>query len=599
MIYDDEITGKAYDARLMKRLLAFTKPYKKLILAGVILTLLASFLQLLGPYLTKVAIDRYIALNNISGLLLILIIYLLVMIFVFVAQFFQIFVTQYFGQRLMFDIRSNIFRHLQSMSLRFFDKNPVGRLMTRVTSDVESLNQIFTQGIVTIFGDFFLLAGIIGALIYLDTRLALWTFSVIPILFFISFIFRSRVRESFRRIRKWVARINTYLQENLTGMSIVQIFNRTEKNFEKFSEINFEHTRAHIQTVFYYALFYPAIEFVGAFAIALVIWRGGIYKIEGVTTFGALVAFIQYAQMFFRPISDLSEKYNILQQAMASSERIFKLLDTRQEILPPLAPIQVPNIAGQIAFKKVYFAYNNNDFVLKDISFELGGGESVAIVGHTGAGKTSLINILGRHYEINTGQILIDGIPIKDWNLDTLRNQMAVVLQDVFLFSGTVRDNIRLGNSDISDDVIEWAAQQVNAHRFIAQLPRKYDTEVKERGTTLSMGQKQLISFARALVRNPRILILDEATSSVDTETEFLIQDALKTLMKGRTSLIIAHRLSTIKHVNRIIVLHKGTIREIGTHQELLSKQGLYYQLYQLQYKYQETYNLDTISHNQ
>jgi len=599
VIYDDEITGKAYDARLMKRLLAFTKPYKKLILAGVILTLLASFLQLLGPYLTKVAIDRYIALNNISGLLLILIIYLLVMIFVFVAQFFQIFVTQYFGQRLMFDIRSNIFRHLQSMSLRFFDKNPVGRLMTRVTSDVESLNQIFTQGIVTIFGDFFLLAGIIGALIYLDTRLALWTFSVIPILFFISFIFRSRVRESFRRIRKWVARINTYLQENLTGMSIVQIFNRTEKNFEKFSEINFEHTRAHIQTVFYYALFYPAIEFVGAFAIALVIWRGGIYKIEGVTTFGALVAFIQYAQMFFRPISDLSEKYNILQQAMASSERIFKLLDTRQEILPPLAPIQVPNIAGQIAFKKVYFAYNNNDFVLKDISFELGGGESVAIVGHTGAGKTSLINILGRHYEINTGQILIDGIPIKDWNLDTLRNQMAVVLQDVFLFSGTVRDNIRLGNSDISDDVIEWAAQQVNAHRFIAQLPRKYDTEVKERGTTLSMGQKQLISFARALVRNPRILILDEATSSVDTETEFLIQDALKTLMKGRTSLIIAHRLSTIKHVNRIIVLHKGTIREIGTHQELLSKQGLYYQLYQLQYKYQETYNLDTISHNQ
>jgi ATP-binding cassette subfamily B protein len=594
--YDDEITGKAYDARLMKRILTFTRPYKKLILIGIFLTLLASFLQLLGPFLTKVAIDKYIATKDLSGLFYILVVYFFVLIFVFLTQFLQIYVTQYFGQHLMFDIRSDIFKHLQSMSLRFFDKNPVGRLMTRVTSDVESLNQMFTQGIVTIFGDIFLLTGIIVALIYLDWRLALWTFSVIPVLFFISFIFRSRVRDAFRRIRKWVARINSYVQENLTGMPIVQIFNRTAKNYSKFKTINYEHTSAHIQTVYYYALFYPAIEFVGAFAMALVIWRGGMYKIEGLTTFGALVAFIQYAQMFFRPISDLSEKYNILQQAMASSERIFKLLDTKQEIVTPPSPQKMLNISGQISFNNVYFAYNKDDYVLKDINLNLQAGESVAVVGHTGAGKTSLINVLGRHYEINTGKILIDGILLENWDLDVLRNQMAVVLQDVFLFSGTVRDNIRVGNSNISDEVVEWAAGQVNAHRFVDALPKKYNTEVKERGTTLSMGQKQLISFARALVRDPRILILDEATSSVDTETEFLIQDALKTLMQGRTSLIIAHRLSTIKHVNKIVVLHKGKIRETGTHQELLAKQGLYYQLYQLQYKYQETYDWEDIN---
>jgi ABC-type multidrug transport system fused ATPase/permease subunit len=371
-------------------------------------------------------------------------------------------------------------------------------------------------------------------------------------------------------------------------MSIVQIFNRTDKNYQVFSDINYEHTKAHVQTVFYFALFYPVIEFVGAFAIALVIWRGGIFKLEGLTTFGALVAFIQYAQMFFRPISDLSEKYNVLQQAMASSERIFKLLDTPVLIKNLNHNLENKNIDGKIAFRNVYFAYSEADYVLENISFELEPGKSVAIVGHTGAGKTTLINILGRQYDIQKGDILIDDVSLKEWDLDSLRNQMAVVLQDVFLFSGTVADNIRLGNDHISSDTVKWAAHQVNAHEFIEKLPDNYDTAVKERGVTLSMGQKQLISFARALVVNPRILILDEATSSVDTETELLIQEALTTLMQHRTSLIIAHRLSTIKHVDKIIVMHKGSIREMGTHEELLERKGLYYQLYLLQYKSQE-----------
>ena len=587
-MYDDEITGKAYDSHLFKRLLKFAVPYKNLVFSGIVLTLLASFLQLAGPYLTKLAIDNYIAVKNLPGLYFILFIYLLVMILVFITQFSQIYITQYFGQKLMYDLRSKVFRHLQSLSLKFFDKNPVGRLMTRVTSDVESLNQMFTQGIVTIFGDIFLLFGVIVALVYLDYQLALWTFSVIPILFIITFIFRAQVRNAFREIRKWIARINSYMQENLTGMSIIQVFNRSEKNYKIFADINDKHTQANVQTVFYYAVFYPAIELVSAIAIALVIWRGGIFKLQGATTFGALVAFIQYAQMFFRPISDLSEKYNILQQAMASSERLFKLLDTGQDIVSPAHPDPVKEIRGEIAFKNVFFAYTAEEYVLKDINFSLREGESVAIVGHTGAGKTSLINILGRQYEINSGDILIDNISIKNWDLEILRRQMAVVLQDVFLFSGTVRDNIRLGNKDISDEKIEWAARQVNAQGFIENLPDKYDTQVKERGMTLSMGQKQLISFARALVIDPRILILDEATSSVDTESEILIQDALKTLMYTRTSLIIAHRLSTIKHVDKIIVLHKGKIREAGTHQELIDRRGLYYQLYLLQYKSQE-----------
>jgi ATP-binding cassette, subfamily B, multidrug efflux pump len=589
---EDELTGKAYDSALMKRLLSFAKPYKKLMSFGIALTLIASFLQLAGPILTKKAIDDYISVNDIQGLYLILIIYVIVLIFVFITQYLQIYTTQFFGQKLMYDIRSKVFSHIQSLSLRFFDKNPIGRLMTRVTSDVESLNQMFTQGIVTIFGDIFLLIGIIGTLLYLNFRLALWTFSVIPILFLITFVFRSRVREGFRNIRKWLARINTYMQENITGMSIIQIFNRTEKNYNQFAEINKKHTESHVKTVFYYALFYPAIEIVSSVAIALVIWRGGIYKLEDITTFGSLVAFIQLAQMFFRPISDLSEKYNILQQAMASSERVFKLLDTEPDIKNPENPESISKIQGEIQFSKVFFAYDEENYVLKDISLSVNPGEKVAIVGHTGAGKTSLINVLGRYYDIQSGDIFIDKIPLSKWDINVLLRQMAVVLQDVFLFSGTITDNIRLGDSSISIEQVQWAAEQVNAHHFINKLPNKFEALVKERGVSLSLGQKQLISFARALVINPRILILDEATSSVDTETEIYIQSALKTLMEERTSIIIAHRLSTIKNADKIIVMHKGRIREMGNHQELIEQKGLYYQLYQLQYKDQEINSL-------
>jgi len=424
--------------------------------------------------------------------------------------------------------------------------------------------------------------------LYLNFKLALWTFSVIPILFIITFVFRSKVREGFRNIRKWLARINSYMQENITGMSIIQIFNRTEKNYNQFAAINRKHTESHVKTVFYYALFYPAIELVSAVAIALVIWRGGIYKMEDITTFGALVAFIQLAQMFFRPISDLSEKYNILQQAMASSERVFKLLDTEPDIKNPVDPESIDKIKGEIEFNKVFFAYDKENYVLKDISLSVNPGEKVAIVGHTGAGKTSLINVLGRYYDIQSGDIKIDRISLSKWDIDVLRRQMAVVLQDVFLFSGTVTENIRLGDTNISCEQVQWAAEQVNAHHFINKLPNKFETPVKERGVSLSLGQKQLISFARALVINPHILILDEATSSVDTETEIYIQSALKTLMKNRTSIIIAHRLSTIQNADKIIVMHKGRIREMGKHQELIEQRGLYYQLYLLQYKDQE-----------
>jgi len=587
-MHEDELSGKAYDSMLMKRLLSYAKPYKKLMFLGISLTLIASFLQLAGPILTKKAIDDYISINDMHGLYLILIIYVIVLVFVFITQYLQIYTTQFFGQKLMYDIRSKVFSHIQSLSLRFFDKNPVGRLMTRVTSDVESLNQMFTQGIVTIFGDIFLLIGIIGTLLYLNLKLALWTFSVIPILFLITFVFRGKVREGFRNIRKWLARINSYMQENITGMSIIQIFNRTGKNYDQFAEINKKHTESHVKTVFYYALFYPAIELVSAVAIALVIWRGGIYKLEDVTTFGDLVAFLQLAQMFFRPISDLSEKYNILQQAMASSERVFKLLDTEPDIKNPENPESISKIQGEIQFNKVFFAYDEENYVLKDISLSVNPGEKVAIVGHTGAGKTSLINVLGRYYDIQSGDIFIDKIPLSKWDIDVLLRQMAVVLQDVFLFSGTITDNIRLGDTTISLEQVQWAAEQVNAHHFINKLPNKFETLVKERGVSLSLGQKQLISFARALVINPRILILDEATSSVDTETEIYIQSALKTLMKERTSIIIAHRLSTIQNADKIIVMHKGRIREMGNHQELKEQKGLYYQLYQLQYKDQE-----------
>jgi len=588
MLHDDDIKTKVYDFGLFKRMFRYTRPYKHIMFAAVILIIVAAFLQLIGPYLTKLAIDQYIRVGDYNGLTLIVLLYLGILMVTFVIQYAQSYITQYLGQKLMYDLRSQIFDHLQKLSLSFFDKNPVGRLMTRVTSDVQALNEMFTQGVVSIFGDLFLLTGIIIVMLSMNLELALWTFSVIPLLFIITTIFKRKVRGAFRNVRKWLAQINTYLQENITGMSIVQVFNRQGKNHREFMRINGEHTNAYVRMVFYYALFYPAIELISALALGIVIWQGGLLKMSDLVTYGALVAFIQYAQMFFMPISDLSEKYNILQGAMAAAERIFKLLDTPPSIQTISAPVEKPQVQGRIRFDKVWFAYNDEDYVLRDISFTIEPGENIAVVGHTGAGKTTLINLIARQYEIQKGRICLDDIDIQSMELRQLRSSMAIVLQDVFLFSGTILDNVRLGKPGISEAQVIEACKKVNAHDFIERLPRKYHTVLNERGASLSMGQRQLLSFARAIAIDPQILILDEATSNIDTETEILIQEALDYMMRDRTSIIIAHRLSTIKHVDRILVFHKGYLKEMGSHQELMQQQGLYFQLYQLQYKEQD-----------
>jgi len=570
----------------MRRLFRYSYPHFRLVLAGIFLIILSSFLGLFAPYLTKIAIDQYIRPGDLAGLNRILLVYLALLLTSFLIHYSQGYITQLLGQRVMYDLRSQIFGHYQKLTQRFYDQNPVGRLMTRITSDVEALNQMFTQGVVSIFGDFFLLGGIIIVMLSMNRMLALWVFMVIPVLFAITLIFQSRVRQAFSNIRKWLAQINTYLQENITGIRIIQVFNRQEHNAQIFRGINREHTRAHIRTVQYYALFFPLVELISALALAAVIWRGGLMKISGLTSFGALVAFIQYAQMFFRPISDLSEKYNILLSAMASSERIFKLLDTRPDIIPDgnFRSAEAP----AIDFEGVWFAYEADQFVLKNLNLTIAPGQTVAVVGHTGAGKTSLINILMRQYDIQRGSVRVAGRDIRDWDLTALRRKMAVVLQDVFLFSGSVYENVSLGNPEITPAMVEQACREVHLHDFIISLPAGYETEVKERGASLSMGQRQLLSFARALVTNPEILILDEATSSIDTETERLVQDALQRIMQGRTSIVIAHRLSTIRHADRIFVLHRGELKEEGSHEELLAGRGLYHQLYRLQFREQE-----------
>ncbi|MBD3225051.1 MAG: ATP-binding cassette domain-containing protein [Caldithrix sp.] len=590
MMHDDEFKGKSYDGRLLKRLLRYTWPYWHIVLIGVILVIGASFLKILGPYITKLAIDDYIKVNDLNGLYGIIAIYFGVLILTFIVQYAQTFATQYLGQKLMYDLRSQIFKHLQKLSLRFYDKNPIGRLMTRVTSDVESLNQMFTQGVVNIFGDIFLLIGIIIMMLSINTELALWTFTTIPVLFIITGIFKRKVRTAFREVRKWLAQINTSLQENLTGMNLVQVFNREKKNFEQFSDVNKEHANAYVRMIFYYAIFFPAVELVGSVALAIVVWRGGLLRLDpaSAVTFGTIVAFIQYAKMFFMPISDLSEKYNILQGAMAASERIFKLLDTPTDIQSKPQAVSKETIRGDIEFDHVWFAYEKDEPVLQDVSFKIDAGQSVAVVGHTGAGKTTLINLLGRQYDIQKGHIFVDGTDIRDWKLDRLRSSMSLVLQDVFLFSDSIVENVRLHHTDISEEQVMEACKKVDAHRFISRLPKGYQTVLNERGASLSMGQRQLLSFARALVFDPQILVLDEATSSIDTETEIQIQNAVQYMMRDRTSIIIAHRLSTIKHVDTILVFHKGHLKEMGTHRDLLTRQGLYYQLYQLQYKDQD-----------
>jgi ATP-binding cassette subfamily B protein len=501
----------------------------------------------------------------------------------------------------MFDLRRQIFRHLQFMHVGFFDKHPVGRLVTRVTTDVDALNEMFTAGVVSIFEDVFVLAGIIAIMMKMNWKLALITFAVLPLIVYATLIFRDKVRDSYRRIRTAIARINSFLQEAVSGMLVLQLFNREKRAFNKFSDINASHMEAFKDAIMAYSVYYPVVEILSAIAIASIIWFGGNDVIRGVATLGVLVAFMQYAQRFFRPIQDLSEKYNILQSAMAAGERVFKLLDTKIDVTSPTIAKR-PQGPGRIEFDHVWFAYNVSgqtggatlpqtgepDWVLREVNFVLEPGETVAVVGHTGAGKTTLISLLMRFYDVQRGAIRIDGVDIKEMNLDELRGRFGVVLQDPFLFSGTVAGNIRLGTARIQDADVEQAAEDVNLADFIRTLPGGFKEEVRERGSTLSTGQKQLISFARALAHNPKILILDEATSSVDTETEFRVRDALNRMVEGRTSLIIAHRLSTIQRADKIIVMHKGQVREMGSHQQLLAQRGIYYKLYQLQYKDQE-----------
>jgi ATP-binding cassette, subfamily B, multidrug efflux pump len=600
--HEEEALGKAYDSRLMRRLLEYMRPYKWQVFLALALTLAVTPLELAPPMLFRAAIDRYLdpsAHHFISvlaarrGLVIISIIYLLVLFFDFLAQYVQIRIMQRVGQQTMYDMRQQIFRHIQRLSMSYFDKNPVGRLVTRVTTDVDALNDLFAAGVVTMINDFFLLAVMVGVLLYLDWRLALAALAALPLILAVTFVFRKFVREANRRIRTAIARINAFLQEYISGMSIVQVFNRERRARVEFIKRNRDHMLAYKDAILAFALFYPTVEFLGVAAIALILWVGGVRIFSGTLTLGVLVAFMQFAQRFFRPIQDLSEKFNILQSAMAASERIFKLLDEPITISsdPTAVPLRDPR--GEIEFLNVWFSYKSGepkdeDWVLRDVSFRVLPGQTMAIVGHTGAGKTTLISLLLRFYDIQRGQILLDGVDIRMIELQDLRRQFGIVLQDPFLFSGTIESNVRLGTSDIDRATVEHAVNEVGLGDFIRALPDGVDTSVNERGSTLSVGQRQLINFARALAHNPRFLILDEATSSVDTKTELLIREALDRLLSGRTALVIAHRLSTIQHADCILVFHKGRLREQGAHQELLAQRGIYYRLYQLQYKEQE-----------
>src|SRR5580692_2788889 len=586
---EEEVLGKAYDGRLMRRLLTYLRPYKWHVVVALAAIILKSVLDVLGPFLTKIAIDKYLAKSTnshswigdrlssapLTGIAQIGGLYVGILIFTFTLEFIQTYLMQWTGQKVMFDLRKQIFRHLQFMHVGFFDKNPVGRLVTRVTTDVDALNEMFTAGVVSIFEDVFVLAGIIAIMMKMNWKLALITFAVLPLIIYATMIFRDKVRDSYRRIRTAIARINSYLQEAVSGMLVLQLFNREKRAFNKFSDINASHMEAFKDAIMAYSVYYPVVEILSALAIASIIWWGGNDVIRSVASIGVLVAFMQYAQRFFRPIQDLSEKYNILQSAMAAGERIFKLLDTKIEVTSPAVTKQ-PQGPGRIEFDHVWFAYNvagqaagatEPDWVLRDVNFALEPGETIAVVGHTGAGKTTLISLLMRFYDVQRGAIRIDGVDIKEMNLDELRGRFGIVLQDPFLFSGTVGGNIRLGTARIQDTDVEQAAEDVNLADFIRTLPGGFKEEVRERGSTLSTGQKQLISFARALAHNPKILILDEATSSVDTETEFRVRDALNRMVEGRTALIIAHRLSTIQRADKIIVMHKGQVREMGSHQ--------------------------------
>ena len=602
-IHEEEALGKAYDSRLMKRLLQYMAPYKWRVIFALALVAVVTPLELAPPALFWKAIDKYLVpatsgLITVAdakhGLALISLVYFGVLVFDFLAQYIQIRIMQRVGQETMYDMRTEIFGRLQRLPMSYFDRNPVGRLMTRVTTDVDALNDLFAAGVVTMINDFFLLAIMAGLLFWVDVKLALDALAVLPFIFVVTMVFRKYVRDANRKIRTAIARINAFLQEYISGMAVVQLFNREGKAKEEFARRNKDNMLAWRDAILAYALFYPAVEFLSFATIALIYWSGGNRILNGSLTLGVLTAFTMYAQRFFRPIQDLSEKFNILQSAMAASERIFKLLDEPITIESPSDAQRIASPRGEIEFRNVWFSYRNmeqpadEDWVLRDVSFRIPSGETFAIVGHTGAGKTTLISLLLRFYDIQRGQILLDGVDIRLLDLQQLRKQFGIVLQDPFLFTGTIESNVRLGTAGISKNDVERALEEIGLGDFIESLPQGVGTDVNERGSTLSVGQRQLISFARALAHNPQFLILDEATSSVDTKTELMIREALDKLLSGRTALVIAHRLSTIQHADRILVFHKGRLREEGAHQGLLAQRGIYYRLYQLQYKEQE-----------
>jgi len=677
--HDEEVLGKAYDSRLMKRLLGYAKPYRAALVFAVLLLIFITGVELAKPWLVRIAIDDYIGTKtyvayelgtepssgveidnkvfliqgtvesnpditlyqvvqfdkgnylvptelkgleysvevvggttyfvtesgrfagqllsdaenaalrtrDTSGLIRLALIYLACISAGFVFNYAQVYLLHKTGQKIIFDMRHKIFSHIQTLSLRFFDKNPVGRLITRVTNDTETLNDMFTDVLVNLFKDFFMLLGIIIVMLRMNVRLALVCFALLPVVAVATVLYKVKARAAYREVRVRLARINATLQENISGMRIIQIFHQEDKKFKEFDEINTAHFKASYRELKVFAVFRPFLHSLHSVGVALLIWFGGGAVIQGAIEFGLLYAFIEYVKMFFEPINNLAERYNVLQAAMASSERIFQLLDTKPEITTVDEPTQV-DIQGKIEFRNVWFAYNPGEWVLRDVSFTIEKGETIAFVGATGAGKTSIISLISRLYDIQEGQILIDGVDIKTMDTNQLRRSIAVVLQDVFMFSGTIADNIRLNNDDINDHRIHEIAEAVDAHKFISELPRQYQSEVKERGATLSAGQRQLLAFARALAFDPKILVLDEATANIDTETEQIIQRAMHKISKDRTTIVVAHRLSTIQSADKIIVMHKGKIREMGNHQELLSQEGHYYHLYELQYKDQE-----------
>ncbi len=586
---EEEAIGKGYDKANARRLLHYLRPYARLIIPALLLTFITNALTVVEPKFFQYSIDWYIVPAQLSGLGVLALVLLVVKFLQLIISYFQTVLLQSVGQHVMYDLRSELYSKLQHQEVAYFDHNPVGRVMTRLTSDVDSLNELFTSGVIEGLGDIITVFAIMAFMFWMDWRLTLVALITVPLLFAATTWFRKHARRGYDLVRTKIARINAFLQEHLSGAQTVQIFNREEKSLRQFHVVNDDHRQANIQTIFYYSVFFPLVDLIGAIGVALIVWYGGFRVMHNtplreVLSIGALVAFIQYSQRLFQPIRDISDKYNVLQAAIVASHRIFRTLDLPVAIVTPATPQRTGRAQGRIEFRDVWFAYKDDDWVLKDVSFTVEPGQSVALVGHTGSGKTTITNLIMRFYDVQHGAILLDGVDVREWNLKDLRANFAVVLQDVFLFSGTVESNIRLGREDISSDRIAWAAREVRADRFIERLPERYAAELHERGAGLSVGQKQLISFARALAFDPSLLILDEATSSIDTETEQLIQQAIERVMRDRTSLVVAHRLSTVQRADRIIVLHHGELREQGTHQELLTERGLYWRLYKLQY---------------